>query len=173
MPASAKTAPTNRGCLGNRRHYHPAARAARAECRVLTAASDIAADHGDFELARDLTHLGSVIQEKAALEVLDEVRDTAPPAARQVPQPTVGNLRRRRGAALGIERAGFGHIAVVEIDRHACDTLRANRPSSKVIENEMPPSTGASSAAPWICSQAARRDRHLEGRKAARPRRRA
>jgi DNA (cytosine-5)-methyltransferase 1 len=31
------------------------------------------------------------------------------------------------GQALGLERAGFAHNAVVEIDRHACETLRFNR----------------------------------------------
>lgn len=32
------------------------------------------------------------------------------------------------GQALGLERAGFRHHAVVELDEHACATLRFNRP---------------------------------------------
>lgn len=38
------------------------------------------------------------------------------------------------GQALGLEDAGFEHRAVVEIDKHACATLRANRPQWNVIE---------------------------------------
>ncbi len=41
------------------------------------------------------------------------------------------------GQALGLERAGFAHNAVVEIDRHACETLRYNRPEWNVIEADL------------------------------------
>jgi len=41
------------------------------------------------------------------------------------------------GQALGLEQAGFHHIALVEIDNHACATLRANRPHSNVIEGDI------------------------------------
>lgn len=42
------------------------------------------------------------------------------------------------GQALGLEQAGFGHEAVVEIDAHACDTLRRNRGSAwKVVEGDV------------------------------------
>lgn len=41
------------------------------------------------------------------------------------------------GQALGLEQAGFEHRAVVEIDRHACNTLRANRPEWNVIEQDL------------------------------------
>lgn len=34
------------------------------------------------------------------------------------------------GQALGLERAGFEHLALVEIDGWACETLREHRPSS-------------------------------------------
>lgn len=36
------------------------------------------------------------------------------------------------GQALGLERAGFKHEALVEIDKHCCNTLSANRPSWNV-----------------------------------------
>jgi len=41
------------------------------------------------------------------------------------------------GQALGLEMAGFEHSALVEIDGHCCNTLRANRPSWNVIESDV------------------------------------
>jgi len=38
------------------------------------------------------------------------------------------------GQALGLEQAGFNHVALVEIDPNACASLRVNRPHSNVIE---------------------------------------
>ncbi|MEN0005057.1 MAG: DNA cytosine methyltransferase [Bacteroidota bacterium] len=38
------------------------------------------------------------------------------------------------GQALGLEKAGFQHVALVEIDKNACNTLRYNRPNWKVFE---------------------------------------
>ena len=41
------------------------------------------------------------------------------------------------GQALGLEEAGFDHVALVEIDPHACDTLRLNRPHWNVIQQDL------------------------------------
>lgn len=41
------------------------------------------------------------------------------------------------GQALGLEQAGFAHTALVEIDRHCCNTLRHNRPKWNVLEEDM------------------------------------
>lgn len=41
------------------------------------------------------------------------------------------------GQALGLERAGFDHVALVEIDGAACKTLRYNRPQWNVIEGDL------------------------------------
>lgn len=41
------------------------------------------------------------------------------------------------GLALGMEKAGFRHIMLNEIDRYACQTLRANRPGWNVVENDI------------------------------------
>jgi DNA (cytosine-5)-methyltransferase 1 len=41
------------------------------------------------------------------------------------------------GQAIGLEAAGFDCVAAVEIDHHACETLRLNRPSWKVIEGDV------------------------------------
>lgn len=41
------------------------------------------------------------------------------------------------GQALGLEQAGFSMLACVEIDRHACNTLRKNRNEWTVIEDDL------------------------------------
>ncbi|HHK5559599.1 DNA (cytosine-5-)-methyltransferase [Bacillus cereus] len=41
------------------------------------------------------------------------------------------------GLALGLEEAGFHSIGLVEIDKHACKTLRKNRPNWNVIERDI------------------------------------
>jgi DNA (cytosine-5)-methyltransferase 1 len=41
------------------------------------------------------------------------------------------------GSALGLEQAGFYHQALVEIDEHACATLRLNRPQWNVLEQDL------------------------------------
>ena len=39
--------------------------------------------------------------------------------------------------ALGLENAGFLAVGLAEIDRHACATLRANRPRWNVLEADV------------------------------------
>jgi DNA (cytosine-5)-methyltransferase 1 len=39
--------------------------------------------------------------------------------------------------ALGLEKAGFAHTALVKIDKHCCATLRHNRPAWNVLEEDM------------------------------------
>lgn len=41
------------------------------------------------------------------------------------------------GQAVGLETAGFEHTAAVEIDSHACATLRVNRPNWNVIQGDV------------------------------------
>lgn len=41
------------------------------------------------------------------------------------------------GQALGLEQAGFDHLALVEIEPLACQTLKANRPKWNVIESDV------------------------------------
>ena len=41
------------------------------------------------------------------------------------------------GQALGLERAGFDHIALVEIEPQACETLRTNRPEWNILEEDI------------------------------------
>jgi DNA (cytosine-5)-methyltransferase 1 len=48
------------------------------------------------------------------------------------------------GQALGLDQAGFEHVAAVEIDKHACATLRMNRPRWRVFEQDLRDFSGAS-----------------------------
>jgi DNA (cytosine-5)-methyltransferase 1 len=41
------------------------------------------------------------------------------------------------GQALGLEQAGIEHVALIEIDKNACATLRMNRPQWNVIEEDL------------------------------------
>ena len=41
------------------------------------------------------------------------------------------------GQALGLEQAGFKHTSLIEIDKHACQTLRSNRPHWNVTEGDL------------------------------------
>lgn len=41
------------------------------------------------------------------------------------------------GQAIGIEQAGFEHLALVEIDENACNTLKTNRPLWNVIPGDL------------------------------------
>lgn len=41
------------------------------------------------------------------------------------------------GQSLGLEQSGFHHVAAVEIDADACETLRLNRPDWNVIQGDV------------------------------------
>ena len=41
------------------------------------------------------------------------------------------------GQAFGLEQAGFDHLALVEYEHAACETLRLNRPSWNVLEQDL------------------------------------
>ena len=41
------------------------------------------------------------------------------------------------GQAVGLEAAGFEHLALVEIDPNACETLRRNRPKWNVVQRDL------------------------------------
>jgi DNA (cytosine-5)-methyltransferase 1 len=48
------------------------------------------------------------------------------------------------GQALGLEQAGIEHAGLIEIDSHACATLRLNRPHWNVLEQDLTAFTDAS-----------------------------
>ena len=41
------------------------------------------------------------------------------------------------GQALGLEQAGIDHAGLIEIDKHACATLRKNRPKWNILEEDL------------------------------------
>lgn len=41
------------------------------------------------------------------------------------------------GQALGLERAGFSHVGLVEIEHQACQTLTLNRPNWNVVQGDL------------------------------------
>ena len=41
------------------------------------------------------------------------------------------------GQSYGLEQAGFEHLAAIEIDSDACETLRVNRPGWTVLEADV------------------------------------
>lgn len=47
------------------------------------------------------------------------------------------------GQALGLEQAGFKHLACVEYDMHACTTLRTNRPTWNTVQMDLNNWSGA------------------------------
>ncbi|WP_282791806.1 DNA (cytosine-5-)-methyltransferase [Streptomyces sp. CC224B] len=57
------------------------------------------------------------------------------------------------GQALGLERAGFTHQMLVELDSDACRTLRTNRPGWNVVQEDIRSSErvlALASARPWL-----------------------
>jgi len=47
------------------------------------------------------------------------------------------------GQALGYEQAGIDHVGLIELDKHACATLRRNRPNWNVLEQDLTTFSGA------------------------------
>jgi len=66
----------------------------------------------------------------------DRIRHRQLPPAHH--RPTVVELFAGAGGiAIGLENAGYDHVALVEFDRHAAATLRRNRPKWNVIEADV------------------------------------
>lgn len=67
------------------------------------------------------------------LDKYTEVRDIIPVKKYSVVETFAG----AGGLALGLEKAGFTSRGLIEIDKHATETLRKNRPSWKVFEEDI------------------------------------
>lgn len=73
-----------------------------------------------------------------ALQDSTSAGDRSPPAPRVRRRYTSVEICAGAGeAALGIEQAGFEHLALIELDTAACATLRLNRPGWNVIEEDL------------------------------------
>jgi DNA (cytosine-5)-methyltransferase 1 len=64
-------------------------------------------------------------------------RKNRPLGARQTDLSSLELCAGAGGQALGMQDAGIGHVGLVEIDKHACSTLRLNRPKWNVIEQDL------------------------------------
>lgn len=71
-------------------------------------------------------------------DVVEITTDIAQPKYAPAPEPTCIELFAGAGGlALGIEMAGFNTIGLIEIDKDASDTLKTNRPSWRVINEDI------------------------------------
>ena len=59
------------------------------------------------------------------------------PRANKPPLTAIELCAGAGGQAIGLDQAGFEHVAAVEIDKHACATLRMNRPRWRVFEEDL------------------------------------
>lgn len=66
-----------------------------------------------------------------------EIVQEKPIGAKKAPPKTIELFAGAGGLALGIERAGFDTIGLIEFDKDASDTLRFNRPNWRVINDDI------------------------------------
>lgn len=67
----------------------------------------------------------------------DDWADTSPAPAQQKHYKSIELFAGAGGLALGLELAGFEAVLLNEWDKHACATLRANRPDWNVLEGDV------------------------------------
>lgn len=121
---------------------HPAQSVARniAPDRMIGVAHKVL---GDFASGRSLDFNSSHI---AALQSLTGRRRVQFSVSPRQGQATIAGLSHPRvvelcagagGLALGLEKAGFHHVALIEQNRHAAATMRLNRPEWPVVEEDV------------------------------------
>ena len=69
-------------------------------------------------------------------DIIEIVQDTNEAPAEKLPT-TIELFAGAGGLALGIEKAGFDTIGLIEFDKDASDTLRCNRPNWRVINDDI------------------------------------
>ncbi|MDR1617402.1 MAG: DNA cytosine methyltransferase [Syntrophomonadaceae bacterium] len=72
-----------------------------------------------------------------ALKPIYNKKAFAPPAVSKRPFCSIELFAGAGGLALGIEKAGFDTLALIELDKDAAATLRANRPEWNVIHDDI------------------------------------
>jgi DNA (cytosine-5)-methyltransferase 1 len=83
--------------------------------------------------------LKSAVREMTESSIAKEWPDTDTPLEKET-QMDFTSLEMCAGAggqAIGLEWAGFSHSGLIEFDKHACETLRLNRPSWQVHEADL------------------------------------
>ncbi|CDQ38915.1 DNA (cytosine-5-)-methyltransferase [Virgibacillus salexigens] len=120
-------------------NYNPIKSNALKLCETLDVSFDDIAEQMELDLGIDEQSSKKVIYKKGKKENQDdsndfvEVRNIKPNKEYKVLELFAG----AGGLGLGLEYAGFESIGNVEIDKHACNTLRKNRPSWNVIEEDI------------------------------------
>ena len=109
-------------------------------CDILGVNFDEIIESEQIELDLDETNLLPDIIQDETINVSDyeghdfvEVRDVLPTRQYTAIELFAG----AGGLALGLEEAGFHSKGLVELDKYACQTLRANRPEWNVIEGDI------------------------------------
>ncbi|MFI5529143.1 DNA cytosine methyltransferase [Kitasatospora sp. NPDC051853] len=81
---------------------------------------------------------------------MQESRDAQSVAAEALRPAVLEICAGAGGQAIGLERAGFRHVGLVELDADACETLRANRPSWPVLQCDLREYKGEGVAGPRL-----------------------
>lgn len=84
--------------------------------------------------------ISAICREIAGAESKFDTDDSRAAAETRPPTARLGCLEICAGGggqSLGLEQAGFSHVAAVEIDLDACETLRRNRKEWKIIERDI------------------------------------
>lgn len=68
---------------------------------------------------------------------IGDIIDIVPSETKKKPFTTIELFAGAGGLALGVEKAGFDTIGLIEIDKDASDTLRRNRPEWRVINDDI------------------------------------
>ncbi|WP_079709894.1 DNA (cytosine-5-)-methyltransferase [Paraliobacillus ryukyuensis] len=120
-------------------NYNPIKSNALKLCETLGVNFEDIAEQMELDLGIEEQSSKKVIYKKGKKEINDdindfvEVRNIRPNKEYKVLELFAG----AGGLGLGLEYAGFESIGNVEIDKHACNTLRKNRPNWNVIEEDI------------------------------------
>lgn len=78
-------------------------------------------------------HIKELIKEKIDNNEFIDIESVIPSRKYNVVELFAG----AGGLALGLEKAGFEEVGLIEIDKYACQTLRRNRPTWNIVEEDV------------------------------------